>query len=156
MYAAILSSIETREYSWKSNFDRFESILYRKVLADRGVEHKEHRNQEGRKRFCRDYNEPEGCPKSSPHSVWFGSGPSATRKMVYHCCVQHALSETRWPEITQKGMPIAPIKLDKHQLLGSTGGTTLMNSQHSYHQHSKASRTREHKMQKWEHRTETR
>ena len=35
MYATILSSIETREYSWESNFDRFESILYRKALIDR-------------------------------------------------------------------------------------------------------------------------
>ena len=29
MYAAILTSIETKEYSWESNFDRFETILYR-------------------------------------------------------------------------------------------------------------------------------
>ena len=89
MYAAILSSIETREYSWESNFDRFESILYRRVLVDRNSDrdrdHKEHR-QEGRKRFCRDYNKPEGCPKNSPHSVWFGNGPNATKKMVHHCC----------------------------------------------------------------------
>ena len=89
MYAAILSSIETREYSWDSNFDRFESILYRRVLMDRGGDRdrdqKEHR-QESRNRFCRDYNKPEGCPKNSPHPVWFGSGPNATKKMVYHCC----------------------------------------------------------------------
>ena len=85
MYSAILSSIETREYSWESNFDRFESILYRKVLTDRQVD-REHRPSEGRKRFCRDYNKPEGCPKSSSHLVWIGSGPSASKKMVYHCC----------------------------------------------------------------------
>ena len=53
MYAAILSSIETGEYSWESNFDRFESILYRKVLIYRNYdkEPKEQRNQEARKRF---------------------------------------------------------------------------------------------------------
>ena len=80
MYAAILSSIETREYSWESNFDRFESILYRRVLTDR-VQDKEHKDQwsEGRKRFCRDYNKPEGCPKNSPHPVWMGTGTAATK-----------------------------------------------------------------------------
>ena len=87
MYAAILSSIETQEYSWESNFDRFESILYRKVLTDRSDrEHREHKQSEGRKRFCRDYNKPEGCPKNSPHPVWVGSGPGSTKRMVYHCC----------------------------------------------------------------------
>ena len=88
MYAAILSSIETREYSWESNFDRFESILYRRVLTDRGQEkdHREHRSAEGKKRFCRDFNKPEGCNKSSPHQVWFGTGPSAYKKLVYHYC----------------------------------------------------------------------
>ena len=92
MYAAILSSIETREYSWESNFDRFESILFRRMLTekfpDRDREHREHREKppEGRKRFCRDYNRPEGCPKSSPHVVWMGSGPSASKRMVHHCC----------------------------------------------------------------------
>ena len=34
MYAAILSSMKTGEYSWKSNFDRFETILYRKALTE--------------------------------------------------------------------------------------------------------------------------
>ena len=88
MYAAILSSIETGEYSWESNFDRFESILYQKVLVNRGPdrEHRDTKTQKGRKRFCRDYNKPEGCPKNSPHPVWFGTGPTATKKMVYHCC----------------------------------------------------------------------
>ena len=85
MYAAILSSIETREYSWDSNFDRFESILYRRALVDRNQE-KEHKQSEGRKRFCRDYNRPEGCPKNSPHMIWVGSGSSASKKLVYHCC----------------------------------------------------------------------
>ena len=88
MYAAILSSIETREYSWESNFDRFESILYRRVMSDRGwdKDHREHKPQEGRKRFCHDYNKPEGCPKNSPHAIWFGTGATASKRMVYHCC----------------------------------------------------------------------
>ena len=87
MYAAILSSIETREYSWESNFDRFESILYRIAWMEKPNDRdKEHRQGEGRKRFCRDYNRPEGCPKNSPHPVWIGNGPSATKRMVYHCC----------------------------------------------------------------------
>ena len=91
MYAAILSSIETREYLWESNFDRFESILYRKVLADhsKGPDRERDRERdskpEGHKRYCRDYNK-EGCPKNSPHTIWLGSGHSAVKKMVYHCC----------------------------------------------------------------------
>ena len=85
MYAAILSSIETREYSWESNFDRFESILYHTALVNRSGD-REHKPPEGRKRFCRDYNKPEGCPKSSPHVTWFGTGPSAVKRMVYHGC----------------------------------------------------------------------
>ena len=31
MYTAILTAIETGEYSWESNFDRFETILYRRT-----------------------------------------------------------------------------------------------------------------------------
>ena len=88
MYAAILSSIETREYSWESNFDRFESILYRRLLTDRPGEKetREYKPQEGWKRFCRDYNKPEGCPRNLPHQAWFGSEPNATKRTVYHYC----------------------------------------------------------------------
>ena len=80
MYAAILTSIETREYSWESNFDRFETILYRRTAMENCPQ-----QQEGRKRFCRDYNK-EGCPKNSPHTVWVGNGPSETKRLVYHFC----------------------------------------------------------------------
>ena len=99
MYAAILSSIETGEYSWESNFDRFESILYRKILTDRNAD-RDHRSydgnqdhkptdgnqQEGRKRYCKDYNKAEGCPRSSPHIAWIGTGPNATKRTVHHYC----------------------------------------------------------------------
>ena len=34
MYAAILTSIETKEYSWESNFDQFETILYRRTAVE--------------------------------------------------------------------------------------------------------------------------
>ena len=88
MYAAILTSIETKEYSWESNFDRFETILYRRAIADtRGHTTEQRQDKEqGRKRFCRDYNKPEGCPKASPHPAWFGSGSAATKRTVYHLC----------------------------------------------------------------------
>ena len=70
MYAAILTSIETKEYSWKSNFDRFETILYRKTMIEhkgqQGETRHMDRDQGARKRFCRDYNKAEGCPKNSP------------------------------------------------------------------------------------------
>ena len=97
MYAAILSSIETGEYSWASNFDRFESILYRKVLTEsnRAPDRDRDRDtrQEGCKRFCRDYNKLEGCPKTSPHPAWFGSGPSATKRTVYHYCAAYLIRD---------------------------------------------------------------
>ena len=87
MYAAILSSIETREYSWESNFDRFETILYRKAMTEKNQDREGRENKsEGRKRFRKDYNKPEGCPKSSPHTAWLGSGPGATKRQVFHCC----------------------------------------------------------------------
>ena len=60
MYAAILTSIETKEYSWESDFDRFKTILYRRVAMDSRTHHShnEHRpmNREtgGRRRYCRD------------------------------------------------------------------------------------------------------
>ena len=85
MYAAVLTSIQTREYSWESNFDRFESILYRRAMTEWVPDkEREHRHQEGQKRFCRDYNRPEGCNKPSLHPVWFGNGPGSTKRMAYH------------------------------------------------------------------------
>ena len=88
MYAAIVTSIETKEYSWESNFDRFETILYRKTAIENRGSHTESRTdrEQGRKRFCRDYNRPEGCPRNSPHTVWFGNGPSSVKRTVYHYC----------------------------------------------------------------------
>ena len=46
MYAAILTSIETKEYSWESNFDRFETILYRKTIMESKTHHPEHKTSE--------------------------------------------------------------------------------------------------------------
>ena len=91
MYAAILTSIETKEYSWESNFDRFETILYRKMA----IEYKTYQadpkqEKEGRKRYCKDYNK-DGCPKNSPHPVWLGTGAATVKKLVYHClCYMHS------------------------------------------------------------------
>ena len=84
MYAAILTLIETMEYSWSSNFDRFETILYRRVAMDY-KNPTPNQGQEGRKRYCKEYNK-EGCNKPSPHIAWLGSGPSAVKRMVHHYC----------------------------------------------------------------------
>ena len=64
MYAAILTSIEARENTWESSFDRFESILYRKQTMRNSTQ-----ARENKKWFCRDYNKPEGCNKNSPHKA---------------------------------------------------------------------------------------
>ena len=111
MYAAILTSIETREYLWESNFDRFETILYRKVW----VEHKNHghndrdRDTGSRKHFCRDFNRPEGCPQNSPHMVWVGNGPLATKRTVYHYCAACLIRDKQQRE-HPKGHPDCPHK----------------------------------------------
>ena len=112
MYAAILTSIETKEYSWESNFDRFETILYRRLALE--VKHqaesrpsdKEHG---GRKRFCKDYNRPEGCPRNSPHSVWFGQGASAIKRTVYHYCAACLVRDKQQKEHPE-GHPDCPHK----------------------------------------------
>ena len=46
MYMAILTSIETKEYSWVSNFDRFETILYRRTWADSKTSGEKHSDRE--------------------------------------------------------------------------------------------------------------
>ena len=113
MYAAILTSIETKEYSWESNFDYFETILYRKTVCDHRNHHPEQRHgdreQGGRKRFCRDYNKAEGCPKNSPHAVWLGNGPSAVKKMVYHYCAVCLIRDRQQREHPE-GHPDCPHK----------------------------------------------
>ena len=96
LYAAILSSIETGEYSWESNFDRFETILYRRPLTDMRqpayFTGDRERPDPSKRRFCRDFNK-QGCSKNSPHPVWSGSGPSATKKLVYHYCAPCLLKD---------------------------------------------------------------
>ena len=98
MYAAILSLIETAEYSWESNFDRFESILFRKVLSDRTGDRdhrdrdREPKQQEGRKRYCKDYKS-DGCPRTSPHTAWLSTGNFATKRTVYHYCATCLVKE---------------------------------------------------------------
>ena len=90
MYTAILTSIETGEYSWTSNFDRFETLLYRRSQPENKFRSMDNRHTEydnsNKKWFCRDYNPAGGCTKASPHTAWFGSGPTAVRRQVHHWC----------------------------------------------------------------------
>ena len=85
MYATILTSIETGEYTWESNFDRFETILYRRVGMEGKNSQTRDKPEEKKTWYCRNYNK-EGCLKTSPHTAWFGFGPSATKKQVVHAC----------------------------------------------------------------------
>ena len=88
MYAAILRSIEARDNTWESNFDRYESILYRRPP---GQPRDKERNQgssnpsNNKKWFCRDWNKG-NCTKSAPHKSWFGTGTNATQRTVLHMC----------------------------------------------------------------------
>ena len=54
-----------KEYSWVSNFNRFEPILPRKVLVEGKKQSGEHRQDREQGR-CRG---PEECPWNSPHMV---------------------------------------------------------------------------------------
>ena len=96
MYAAILGSIETGENSWKTNFDRFETILYRRMQTEpRKQERPRERPadpQGSKKWYCRDWNR-EGCSKTPPHQAWFGSGSTAVKRMVIHACAACLLKE---------------------------------------------------------------
>ena len=113
MYAAILTSIETKDYSWESNFDRFETILYRRAPMETRAHHTETRSndkeQGGRKRYCREYNRPEGCPKNSPHTTWFGNGPTAVKRTVYHYCAACLVRDRQHKEHPE-GHPECPHK----------------------------------------------
>ena len=87
MYAAIVSSIETGEYSWESNFDHFKTILYKWAMTEnRPTTTEKDRSDSSKRRYCRDFNKPEGCPKTSPHAIWTGTGSNAVKKLVYHYC----------------------------------------------------------------------
>ena len=90
MYAAILRSIEARDHTWESNFDRFEAIMYRRPplgTRDRDRERDQRQNQgnNAKKWFCRDWNKG-NCTKNAPHKAWFGSGTNATQRTVLHMC----------------------------------------------------------------------
>ena len=101
MYAAIVRSIEAKEYSWSDNFDRFETILYRRTISNsrqnpRGErEHREH----NKKWFCRDWNKNEGCSKQSPHKAWFGTGSAAVPKIssTHMRCLLHEGQGSKGP-----------------------------------------------------------
>ena len=95
MYAAILTSIETGENSWESNFDRYETILYRKMqMENKRSECTSENPQPQKKWYCREWNR-EGCPKNSPHQAWFGSGASAVKRTVLHACATCILKENK-------------------------------------------------------------
>ena len=93
MYTAILTAIETRENSWESSFDRFESILYKKPAQ------KPFKDKDNKKWFCRDYNSTGGCKKTSPHKAQVG--PAGINRTVLHICAKcymQTRAENRHPE----------------------------------------------------------
>ena len=92
MYSAIVTSIETGEYSWESNFDRFETILYRRTTHDSRPKMERDRFQDKKTWYCRDFNK-EGCSRQAPHQAWFGSGSSAVKKKVVHGCATCILKD---------------------------------------------------------------
>ena len=96
MYAAIVRSIEAKEYTWSDNFDRFETILYRRpATAPRSNYRAEPvRDKDQQKKwFCRDWNRQEGCSKQAPHRAWFGSGSNAVPRTVQHICAACYMKE---------------------------------------------------------------
>ena len=85
MYAAILRSIETKENTWESNFDRYETILYRRQPTSRKEEKAIGAGIPTKKWFCRDWNKG-NCTKTAPHKSWFGTGSNAVQRTVLHMC----------------------------------------------------------------------
>ena len=84
MYAAIVRSIKTKENTWENNFDRYETILYKRPPLRR--EDKQQNSQASTKKwFCRDWNKG-NCTKSTPHKAWFGTGTNAIQRTVLHMC----------------------------------------------------------------------
>ena len=96
MYAAILTSIEARENTWDTSFDRFENILYRRPPTNNARPTKD---REVKKWFCRDYNKSEGCTRTPPHKAPIG--PSGIIRTLHHICAacwMKAKAENRHPE----------------------------------------------------------
>ena len=96
MYAEIVRSIEANENAWDSNFDRFESILYRKITHRKTEERQVNTGTStgsAKKWYCRDWNKTDGCLKNSPHRAWFGTGSSAVSRMVIHMCASCYMKE---------------------------------------------------------------
>ena len=91
MYAAILRSIETKENTWESNFDRYETILYRRAPIKR-EDKPGQTSSNSKKWFCRDWNKG-NCQKSSPHKAWFGTGTNAVQRTVLHICATCYMKE---------------------------------------------------------------
>ena len=85
MYAAILRSIEARDTTWETNFDRYEAILYRRPPAPRDRDRPSNPREGNKKWFCRDWNKGI-CTKTAPHKAWFGTGTNATQRSVLHMC----------------------------------------------------------------------
>ena len=103
MYAAILTSIESRENTWEASFDRFENILYRKIPQ----RYPKERERENKKWFCREYNRPEGCNKNNPHKGPVGA--AGIIRTVHHICAvcyMKKKEENRHPE----GHPSCPYR----------------------------------------------
>ena len=80
MYVAILSSIETRENSWDSNFDHFETILYRRVMADHKGFSDSKGNEGGRKSTAGTITGQKGDPGTAPIQYGWGQDPMQPRR----------------------------------------------------------------------------
>ena len=124
MYAAIVTSIKTGEYSWESNFDRFKTILYSKTHTENRYRNDKDRPTDKKQWFCRDYNKPEGCPRNSPHPAWVGSGPAAVKRTVVHGCAT-CLIRDRAVKPHPEGHPSCPHR----DWLQATPTATVTNKQ---------------------------
>ena len=104
MYAAIVTSIEAGENTWESGFDRFESILYKRIPGRTPKE-----RTEIKKWYCREFNRAEGCTKQSPHKGQVGA--AGITRTVLHMCAACWMKDKRKGH-TQKVMKHAHTKTD--------------------------------------------
>ena len=87
-YAHILRKIENRETTWEDDWDRYERLIYDKVITNHGNNVRTQKQPSSIKKqnetvwFCKNYQKPEGCPKDSPHTGRIGN---QIRTMIHIC-----------------------------------------------------------------------
>ena len=110
MYAAILTSIETAELSWESNFDRFENILYRRIPHEGRNTDREDKKKTGRDSAETTIGQRDAL--SPAHTSYGREWDTMQPKNWSITFVHHVSSETNNTKNTQKDTQSVPTEPD--------------------------------------------